>query len=72
MLLVGLLLKGLLGGGCNSLPVLVVLATRIGKIYNHRMVTTNSQPVVRNYASKVLTGNYPKEANQEGIVASSR
>ena len=32
MLLVELLLVGLLGGGCNSLPVLVVLATFLGVV----------------------------------------
>jgi hypothetical protein len=32
MLLVGLLLVRLLGGGCNSLPVLVVLATFFGVV----------------------------------------
>ena len=32
MLLVGLLLIGLLGRGCNSLPVLVVLATFLGVV----------------------------------------
>ena len=32
MLLVGLLIVGLLGGGCNSLSVLVVLATFLGAV----------------------------------------
>ena len=41
-------------------------------IYNHRMVTVNSQPVVGHYAGEALTGDYPEESNQEGITASSR
>jgi hypothetical protein len=35
-------------------------------------VTADSQPVVGHYAGKVLTGDYPEEANREGIAVSSR
>ena len=42
------------------------------KIRNHRTVTADSQPLVVHHTSKALTGNYPEEANQEGIAASSR